>query len=91
MNIKYTIPVLCIAMTGCVSLPNNMPELPEVQGFAVIPNCILNCHIIVNIGKSTADIQSSGTGAVTAGAQSTTQSGAITTTDTTTKEVNPKP
>lgn len=89
--IKYSALVPMMIASGCVSLPNNMPALPNVQGFAILPNCVAWCHIMVTVEKADSKIDSSGGGAVTGGAQSLSSTSTQTTSSTDTKTADPKP
>ena len=72
-----------ILLGGCASIPGPMPELPDVQGFAILPNCIASCHIAVTVEKADSKIEATNTtGAVTGGAQSQSSSTSTTTTKT---------
>lgn len=89
--IKFSTLVPMIMLTGCASIPNTMPPMPNIQGFGILPNCVAWCHIIVTVEKADSQIQSSGGGAVTGGAQSLSSSSTQTTSESDTKTVEPKP
>jgi hypothetical protein len=80
--------ILALVLGGCASMPNSLPEMPSVQGFAALPNCVTFCTIHVNIQKAASEVTSTGTGAVTGGAQSQSASSSSTQSTSETKSVD---
>jgi hypothetical protein len=83
--------LLLLLLAGCASLPNNMPDMPSVQGFAALPNCVTLCTIHVNIQKAASEVTSTGEGAVTGSTQSQSASSTSTQTNSDANTRPPKP
>jgi hypothetical protein len=78
--------ILLLLLGGCASLPPIPPSgLPLLQGYGQLPNCVIWCHVIVTVERADSKIDSSGEGAVTAGAQSQASTVDVSTTETKTR------